>query len=265
MQRTWSRILKAVAIFIGSLLVLLVVAIIGIFVFIQVKTPSPAERFLEGYKIVSPDLSKAAYDYTIDSPMAFGSTISKLCILDIKQRFHPNINYSSSWFSNGADVIGWRGSDTLVIAVKCAATRELNHEHGKAQYSAGRLITYEKVGETVLESFHFRGKGGGSGLQTFELDSVYVDGDSIHFITTQSWDKWKYLSTNLGCVTVERDSAFVDTIEALIFQLPSDTSIAQQNLYTKICEFKAKSKIRTALFKNLPIRERLKASLYRKD
>lgn len=254
------RILKVFAIILGSVIALLLTFLLLFLLFIEIKIAPPSKRFIGGVKITSPNLQKIAYVYTIDSPMAFGSESTRLCVLGKNHAFNPDDNYSL-YNGDGFSAIGWKGSDTLMIRKMCDYHQHTDTDEIMRKPN-GLWVEYKKFGGITLEIYHFKLLS--SGLNTFEIDSLLVRGDSLFITTTQSWDEWKYFSVNLGSVTIDRSTTLIDTLEVVVMRTNTNEKYRQPTASFYYCNFTLKKPIRTALFDNLPVRERLQRSQYRK-
>lgn len=252
------RILKTSAIILGGVITLLLISFSLFMLFIEPKISSPSKRFIEGARITSPDRKKSAYVYTIDSPMAFGSASTRLCVLEKNQTFNPDNNYPV-YSEHGLFVIGWKSNDTLMISTICDYHQHTDKEEAIRKLD-GQWVEYKKFGETLIEIYHFKLLS--SGLATFEIDSFHVRGDSLFITTTQSWDEWKYFAVNLGSVTIDRSIALIDTLEISVMRTNTIEKYKQPTASFYHCDFVFNKPIRTASFDNLPIRERLQRSLY---
>jgi hypothetical protein len=255
-----SRALKVFALVLGSATAILLTFLLLFGLLIGTKTPPPSERFLEGARITSPDQKKSAYVYTIDSPMSFGSPSTKLCVLGKGENFDPDDD-QSIYSQYGSSVIGWKGNDTLIVAIICDY-HEHTDEDKNIRRQSGRWVDHKKAGEIILEIHHLKMLS--SSFATFEIDTFHVRGDSLFITTTQSWSEWKYFAVNLGSVTIDRRTSLIDTLEVSVVRTRTNEKYGQPTASLYHCDFVARKPIRTRLFEGLPMRERLQRNLCRK-
>lgn len=254
------RILKVFAIALGSVIAILVSFLLLFALFTEAKIPPPSKRFIEGVRITSPDQKKSAYIYTIDSPMSFGSPSARLCVLEEGQNFDPDDDHSI-YDLYGSKVIGWKGNDTLIVAIICDYHEHSDKDEGLNMQNA-QWLDYERAGEILLELHHLKMLR--SSLATFEIDTFHVRRDSLFITTTQTLDEWKYFAVNLGSVTVDRKTSLIDTLEVSVIRTGTNEKFDQPTASFYHCEFLTRKPISTTLFEGLPIRERLQKNRYKK-